>query len=208
VSPVNPFLPLLLATGAPAAQAAAMKEIKTAFFALALALPLAAYSTDMTQEAFARLGYARQAVAQDPPRNALLNSPLASHPMFNQVFASLDEKKLNEAAAQLMAEQFTSRELKALVDFQSSPEGKSIHQKMPGYQQMLGATMQGYLSVAFQQMMAKQGNQGASNIPVNANLASSTLPPMQVPAPSATPQSTPLNTPSGLPSGGGTPLKH
>jgi hypothetical protein len=202
----------LLATGAPAAQAAVMKKTNELLLAAFFALPLVVHATDMTQEAFTRLGYARQAVAQDPPRNALLNSPLASHPMFNQVFASLDEKKLNEAAAQLMAEQFTSRELKALVDFQNSPEGKSIHQKMPGYQQMLGATMQGYLSVAFQQMMAKQGNQGASSIPVNATLgggmANGSLPPMQVPAPAAVPQSTPLNAPSALPSGGGTPLKH
>lgn len=154
-----------------------------------------------TQEAFARLGLARQAVKFDPPRSALLNSPLAGHPMFNQVFASLDEAKLNEAAARLMAEQFSSRELKALIDFQSSPEGQSIHNKMPGYQQLLGATMQNYLTVAFQQMMARQSaDTGASSIPLEGS-PSSSLPAMTIPAPQA-PAATPI-----APSGAGTPLK-
>ncbi|HEX2859913.1 MAG TPA: DUF2059 domain-containing protein [Alphaproteobacteria bacterium] len=178
----------------------------------ALALPVMAQAIEkqgMTnEEAIARLTYARQAIKLDPPRDALLDSPLAGHPMFNQVFNSLDEAKLNETAAQLMAESFTGAELKALVAFQNSPEGRSIRQKMPAYQKVLGATLQNYLTIAFQQIMAKQGS--ASNLPVNTTPAASggNLPPMVVPeaatpAPSANPAA--VNLPS---TGVGTPLKH
>lgn len=157
------------------------------------------------EEAIERLTYARQAIRLDPPRDALLDSPLASHPMFNQVFTSLDEAKLNEAAATLMAETFTGDELKALVAFQTSPQGKSIRLKMPAYQKMLGATLQNYLTVAFQQIMAKQGS--ASGLPLNTAPAASggNLPPMVVPEAATPAAPREINLPS---TGVGTPLKH
>lgn len=110
-----------------------------------------------------KLQLARQAVALNSPRDALMdgNTPLARQPMFTQVFNNLDFRKIDEQAAQLMTESFTTEEIRALVAFSNSDVGRSINLKMSGYQRLVGAMLQNEMKTTFERLMLTQGAQGA-----------------------------------------------
>ncbi len=159
-----------------------------------LALPfilLAGAAHAQSAEAVRRLQLAGEAISLNPPRDAIMASGLAAHPMFQQIFAKLDMGRINAEAAQLMAEQFTSQELQALVNFQKSPLGRQVQMKMPGYQKLLGSMIQNEMTAAFQAYVASQGSGGASSLPVNGQ-----------PLPAAAPAA----IPAGL-SGSGSPIR-
>jgi hypothetical protein len=183
-----------------------MKALLLAALALMLALAAPARAVDSltVDNAIQRLALARALVKLNPPRDAILESPLAQQPMFNEVFATVDESKLNETAATLMAEQFNIDELRALFDFQNSPAGKAIALKMPGYNKILGATLQNYIGAAFQQYVAHQAAGGNAAMPTAAPaMAMPGLP--TAPAAPVMP-AVPATMPAGL-GGSGTPLK-
>lgn len=159
-----------------------------------LALPLALLAGAVhaqSAEAIRRLQLAGEAITLNPPREAIMESNLSAHPMFQQIFAKLDMGRINAQAAELMAEQFTSEELQALVDFQKSPLGRQIQMKMPGYQKLLGSMVQNEMAAAFQAYMASQASGGASSLPRNSQ-----------PLPAAAPG----GVPAGL-SGSGSPIR-
>lgn len=145
------------------------------------------------------MAIARQAVASNSPQEALTrpDNPFAAHPLFQQLFARLDFKKVNEQAAQLMVQTFTVDEMRALVAFQASPVGKSINLKMPGYQQLVGGMVQNELKAAMEGYVLSQRPQGAQSPGVAQ--------PPAAPKPVVpwTPPATPAATPAGT---GGTPI--
>jgi hypothetical protein len=113
------------------------------------------------------LQLAQVALKNQELQQAITNSPLASHPMFTDIFSLVDMRDLNNRAASLMAQRFTEQELSALVDFQNSTAGRSIQTKMPGFQLEVGAMVNNVMTQAFQRYMAsKAGAGGASSLPV------------------------------------------
>ena len=71
--------------------------------------------------------------------NAIVNTyPEGSRETVRQtIFKSFDFVALNEKSIALMSEIFTEDELRALVEFHSKPEARSIAEKMPIYQKLL-----------------------------------------------------------------------
>lgn len=128
------------------------------------------------------LQLARLALQNQELQRAITSSPLASHPLFTQIFARVNMADMNDRAARMMAGIFTQKELETLVAFQNSPEGKSIQAKMPGFQLEVGAMVNNVMTTAFQQYLASQAGQaGASSLPVQG-----------MPAPAGMGQGTPV----------------
>ena len=115
---------------------------------LLLILTFALTATSHAEETEApfseRLALAQKVITINGPREALLNGDHAvtQHPFFQQIFAGMNFPMLDEKAAESMAVNFTAEELKALAAFLASPVGKSINQKMPRYQKVIGALIQ------------------------------------------------------------------
>lgn len=111
------------------------------------------------------MALARKVIASNSPQEALMrgDNPFAAHPFFKELIKRVNFKTVNERAAELMVQTFTRGEMYALVQFQNSPEGKSISAKMPAYQQMVGGLIQNELKAAMEGYLASQGAQGAQS---------------------------------------------
>lgn len=106
-----------------------------------------------------RFALAQEAVALNNPKEVLLNSShaLKQHPMFHEIVAKVDFTAVELQAAEMMALEFTTEELQAMLDFQRSPAGKSITAKMPRYQRAIGAVVQASMKEAFQELVMERG---------------------------------------------------
>jgi hypothetical protein len=140
---------------------------------LAALLPLAGHAMTMVNGVAVPddvMALARQLVALNSPVDALKrpDNPFAAHPLFQQLVARLDMNAINEQAAQLMVQNLTTDEMRALLAFQSSPTGKSIMVKMPLYQQQVGAMIQNQLKAALDGYLAGAAAQGAQSPGVGA----------------------------------------
>lgn len=147
------------------------------------------------------MNLARKAISLNSPEDALKrpDNVYTRHPYYNQLISKFDFKTLNEDAAKMMVKTFTRQEIEALVRFQSSPEGKSIGLKMPGYQAIIGAIIQNQLNAAVQGQVLTEGMAAKGIIPV------STTKPVMPYTPPTSPKPAPV--PPAIPQGqGGSPI--
>ncbi|MFM1849042.1 MAG: hypothetical protein RL417_2516 [Pseudomonadota bacterium] len=64
---------------------------------------------------------------------AMQAPPEAREEVKKMMFDGLDFKRLRDVSVELMVKHFTAGEINSLTDFYSSPEGRSVMQKMPTY---------------------------------------------------------------------------
>lgn len=140
-----------------------------------------------------RLKLAKEYIALNPTKKALANSvgSLAESSTMKVAFDAVDYQLLDLQAAELMAELFTSSEIKALVDFQKSPVGERIVVKMPTYQQIMGSKVQEALRKSYEANLTPFGIMNRAATPASPNAAA--------PASSELGQGTPIQIPTGTP---------
>ena len=74
----------------------------------------------------------------------------------NGMFNHMDIGAVEQKSIQIMAELFTADELRKMIDYFGSEEGKSVSEKMPVYQELVRPTLIGELDKAM--MEVKTGN--------------------------------------------------
>lgn len=84
-------------------------------------------------------------------------------PFHDNIMAAIDNKKLEELSIKTMADIFTKEELTLMVGYFSSPQAKSISEKMPMYQDILNPEIMKMLDAAM--MKARTGAATPSGTP-------------------------------------------
>ena len=115
--------------------------------------PLAAFSQNIQQENLPRkLKAAEQIIEKLDFRGALTrNLPSAqSNPALAAAVQRMDHQAVYNQALNLMMAHFTEAELVAFAAFQNTPEGKSMAEKMPKFQQFIGTIMRDKLIEALE----------------------------------------------------------
>ncbi len=154
------FLPVLLAASLIAFGAHAQTPAPAAE-------PAAASQPVADADLAARAALAAQVADLTPPRasiemaiDAIANSaPVAQRrEIRSKMLAAFDFAAFRQAAIDTMAQTFTEPELRKMLEYQSSPEAKSIAQKMPSYETKIQPQMTKMLDVAL--MVARTGKPG------------------------------------------------
>ncbi len=75
------------------------------------------------------------------------------------ILNAFDRESLTEISVKAMAETFTVAELEKMIEFNSSPEGKAITEKMPVYQSLVEPELMKKVDKALMEVrMGKPGN--------------------------------------------------
>lgn len=147
-----------------------MRTIFSLFLVLAgVAATVQALTVDGVPISQQQWAAAVRVVTTNSPQDALMrgDNVYAQHPFFRQLVAKVDFTKVNQEAAVLLLQTFTDEEIQALDQFQSSPAGKRIAAKMPGYQMLVGSLLQNHLKAAMQgQLTGRDGTAAAPAVPV------------------------------------------
>ena len=79
--------------------------------------------------------------------------PVDQRPLFRSILErSIKAERVETASELALAETFTAAELEKLIEFYATPEGKSIKQKMPKYQEKLQPILQSMVQDAVQSL--------------------------------------------------------
>lgn len=82
--------------------------------------------------------------------------PVDQRPLFRSILErSIKAERVETSSELALAETFTAAELEKLIEFYSTPEGKSIKTKMPEYQSRLQPILQGMVVEAVQSLQAQ-----------------------------------------------------
>jgi hypothetical protein len=129
---------------------------------------VAAVDPDMQK----RIELATRMADLTPPRDTVVlavNTITSSAPpdqrqeVKSKMLSAFDFDGFRQTVIQDMAKTFTVPELQKMVDYHSSPEAKSIAQKMPAYENMIQPEMTRLLDVAL--MVARTGAAPSSSKP-------------------------------------------
>ena len=81
----------------------------------------------------------------------ILNVPKENRILFKSILErNINTQRVQSASEMALAEIFTLEELKAMVDFYSTEEGKSVRSKMPDYQERLKPVLEQMVRDALQ----------------------------------------------------------